>query len=269
MNYWYANLSTFLWPSSKAEGPGAEELCRWWCPVFGRCGHFSAWLSIYSPYDPALRSFSGSAHTDSHSDPQLRSALGSGRVHETGQRVLLLLNERETHMYCIYVYCTRIFIIVWLCFWVSVGSERKIPSVYCSILSRRTGYFVILCVTSKMHSGISRLLTNELLLCCYECRNLTLIHLWNPVFEDYINDQTLTLINSWNLLFCCWSSLKKLTASVWWLQNSPYTCFIFSAFSWENCDGHKIHTMLFLFIVINWYIRALPILIYMRQYRNL
>lgn len=30
----------------------------------------------------------------------------------------------------------------------------------------------------------------------------------------------LALIKFWNFLFC-WSSLKRLTASLWWLQNSP------------------------------------------------
>ena len=47
------------------------------------------------------------------------------------------------------------------------------------------------------------------------------------------------MMKSWKRLFCCWSSLKKLTASLWWLQNSPYTCFIRSAFSSENCAGAK------------------------------
>lgn len=46
----------------------------------------------------------------------------------------------------------------------------------------------------------------------------------------------LTLTKFWSFLFCCCSSLKTLTASVWWLQKSPYTCFIFSAFSSENWE---------------------------------
>lgn len=40
------------------------------------------------------------------------------------------------------------------------------PWVYCRILSSSTGYFVILWVTSKMHSGISLRRTKELLPCC-------------------------------------------------------------------------------------------------------
>ena len=41
-----------------------------------------------------------------------------------------------------------------------------LPWVYCRILSSSTGYFVILWVTSKMHSGISLRRTKELLPCC-------------------------------------------------------------------------------------------------------
>lgn len=55
--------------------------------------------------------------------------------------------------------------------------------------------------------------------------------------------QELTLTKFCSFLFCCCSSLKTLTASVWWLQNSPYTCFIFSAFSSENWErGRKTLT---------------------------
>lgn len=45
----------------------------------------------------------------------------------------------------------------------------------------------------------------------------------------------LALIKFWNFLFC-WSSLKRLTASLWWLQNSPYIFFILFAFSSENWE---------------------------------
>lgn len=38
--------------------------------------------------------------------------------------------------------------------------------MYCIILSSSKGYFVMRCVTSRIHSGTSLLLTRELLLCC-------------------------------------------------------------------------------------------------------
>lgn len=76
-----------------------------------------------------------------------------------------------------------LLVIVCVCRW------GKIPSVYCSILSRRTGYFVIRCVTNKMHSGISRLFTKELLLCCCGTKKIRVIN-WNSAFiiHQYATD---------------------------------------------------------------------------------
>lgn len=106
--------------------------------------------------------------------------------------------------------------------------------MYCSIFSSRTGYFVMRCVTNRMNSGTSLRLTRELLLCCCQKRrNVSVKHLQLRKGVLKVGGK-LTLTKFWNFLFCCWSSLKTLTASMWWLQNSPYTCFIVSAFSSEN-----------------------------------
>lgn len=61
------------------------------------------------------------------------------------------------------------------------GAAEDQPSVCCRILSSNTGYLVILWVTSKMHSGISRRFTKELLPCCFEkrCENFKDVHPWH------------------------------------------------------------------------------------------
>lgn len=106
--------------------------------------------------------------------------------------------------------------------------------MYCNILSNSTGYLVILWVISRMNSGTPLRLTRELLLCCCGQRDQSVIYLGVKI--KWVLVEQLTLTKFWSFLFCCSSSLKTFTASVWWLQNSPYTSFIFSAFSSENWE---------------------------------
>lgn len=125
-----------------------------------------------------------------------------------------------------------------MCSW---QRRADIPWVYCNILSNSSGYFVILCVISRMHSGTPLRLTRELLLCCCE-QNVYSLHIWEQKYDVkfFFKVEQLTFTKFWSFLFCCSSSLKTFTASMWWLQNSPYTSFIFSAFSSENWEkGQK------------------------------
>lgn len=66
-----------------------------------------------------------------------------------------------------------------ICSW---QRRADIPWVYCNILSNSSGYFVILCVISRMHSGTPLRLTRELLLCCCEQKVYSL-HIWEQKYD--------------------------------------------------------------------------------------
>lgn len=69
-----------------------------------------------------------------------------------------------------------------ICSW---QRRADIPWVYCNILSNSSGYFVILCVISRMHSGTPLRLTRELLLCCCWAKSLQFTYLRAKIWCNF------------------------------------------------------------------------------------
>lgn len=107
-----------------------------------------------------------------------------------------------------------------ICSW---QRRADIPWVYCNILSNSSGYFVILCVISRMHSGTPLRLTRELLLCCCEQKVYSL-HIWEQKYDaNFFFKLSSLLLQSFEAFY--------FAAAVLWRHSQP------------PCDGCRtLHT---------------------------
>lgn len=157
------------WRSSTGARPGVWAFAPGpSCPACERCGRFSVWLSCGSPCGSTPPVTSDAARIHWRSGPRLRSPLGSEPGLSRGRRALLfLLKETDMLKSILFDWNTlNRHAVMTMRPHNQQRAAEDWPWVYCRILSSSTGYFVILWVTSKMHSGISLRFTNRLLPCC-------------------------------------------------------------------------------------------------------